>query len=97
MIAAGAFNIDVVGIGIGVTAALMSIMTSWLTDMKLGYCTTGWWLTQKSCCLEISDEGQGCAEWRNWGAVQPFMWLAYVIVAVSHAGSLNAEPGVDNL
>jgi chloride channel 3/4/5 len=60
----------------------MSIMTSWLTDMKLGYCTTGWWLTQKSCCLEISDEGEGCAEWRNWGAVQPFMWLAYVFVAV---------------
>ncbi|RXK39132.1 chloride channel, other eukaryote [Tremella mesenterica] len=71
----------VVGVGIGFSAALIAIITAWLSDMKMGYCTTGWWLSQKFCCLEISDEGEGCAEWRNWGGVEPFRWIAYILFA----------------
>ncbi|KAK1926250.1 chloride channel [Papiliotrema laurentii] len=73
--------ITLVGVGIGVSSALMSIITVWLSDMKMGYCTTGWWLSQKFCCLEISEEGEGCAEWRNWGGVEPFRYMAYILVA----------------
>lgn len=61
----------------------MSIMTGWLSDIKLGYCSTGWWLSRKFCCLEISDEGESCQEWRRWGIIQPFPWIAYVLYAVS--------------
>lgn len=71
------------GVGIGVSAALISIMTVWLSDLKMGYCTTGWWLSQKFCCLEVSGEGEGCSEWRNWGGVEPFRWIFYIIWAVS--------------
>jgi chloride channel 3/4/5 len=60
----------------------MSIMTSWLADIKLGRCSTGWWLNRKFCCLEIS-EADTCEEWRQWGAIQPFPWVSYVIYAVS--------------
>lgn len=60
----------------------MSIMTSWLADIKLGHCSTGWWLNRKFCCLEISDEDT-CEEWRKWGAIQPFPWISYVMFAVS--------------
>lgn len=70
------------GVGIGISAALISIITVWLSDMKLGYCTTGWWLSRKYCCLEVSDEFEGCAEWRNWGGVEPFRWIAYILFAV---------------
>jgi hypothetical protein len=72
------------GVGIGISAALISVITVWLSDMKMGYCTTGWWLSQKFCCLEISEEGQGCAEWTNWGGVEPFRWIAYMLFAVSY-------------
>lgn len=75
--------VTLVGIGIGINAALISIVTAWLSDMKLGYCTTGWWLSQKFCCMEISDEGAGCQEWRNWGGIEPFRYIAYVLFAVS--------------
>ena len=61
----------------------MSLITVWLSDMKMGYCQTGWWLNQKFCCLELADEGEGCAEWRNWGGVEPFRWIAYILFAVS--------------
>ncbi len=70
--------------GIGISAALISVITVWLSDKKMGYCTTGWWLSQKFCCLEVTDEGEGCAEWRNWGGVEPFRWIFYVIFAVSN-------------
>jgi chloride channel 3/4/5 len=61
----------------------MSVITVWLSDMKMGYCKTGWWLSQKYCCLELGDEGEGCAEWSNWGGVEPFRWFAYILFAVS--------------
>ena len=65
-------------------------MTVWLSDLKMGYCTTGWWLSQKFCCLEVSDEGEGCAEWRNWGGVEPFQYIFYVLFAVSLAPTEQA-------
>lgn len=58
-------------------------MTVWLSDIKMGYCTTGWWLTRKFCCLEVSGEGESCTEWRNWGGVEPFRYLFYIFFAVS--------------
>jgi chloride channel 3/4/5 len=67
-----------------VNAALISIITAWLSDIKLGYCTTGWWLSQKFCCLELSDEGVGCEEWRNWGGIEPFRYIFFILFAVSH-------------
>ncbi|KAJ9118570.1 hypothetical protein QFC22_003790 [Naganishia vaughanmartiniae] len=69
------------GIGIGLNAALISIITVWLSDLKMGYCTTGWWLSQKFCCAEVSDEGEACTEWRNWGGIEPFRYMAYIFFA----------------
>lgn len=74
----------------------MSIITVWLSDMKMGYCKTGWWLSQKFCCLELADEGEGCEEWRNWGGVEPFRWFAYIFFAVSYPASYTGQP-VDTL
>lgn len=71
------------GVGIGVISALMSIMTGWLSDIKLGRCTNGWWLSRKFCCLEITGEGESCAEWKTWGGFPPLPWIAYIIYAVS--------------
>lgn len=42
-----------VGAAIGLNAALISIITAWLSDLKMGYCRQGWWLNQKFCCWEI--------------------------------------------
>jgi chloride channel 3/4/5 len=38
-------------------SALIAIVTDWLSDIKLGYCSSAWWLNQKFCCWEIEDEG----------------------------------------
>ncbi|CEH16626.1 probable voltage-gated chloride channel (clc-a) [Ceraceosorus bombacis] len=47
----------VVGVGvlIGVNMAVISIATEWASDIKQGYCRSGWWLNQKFCCWEMMD------------------------------------------
>lgn len=47
-----------IGAAIGLNSALIAIVTDWLSDIKLGYCSTGWWLNQKFCCWEIEEHGK---------------------------------------
>ncbi|PVU86703.1 hypothetical protein BB560_006620, partial [Smittium megazygosporum] len=46
--------IFLVGSAIGTITAFISIVTEWLSDIKLGYCSKNWWLNEKFCC------------WENW-------------------------------
>ncbi|EGO25898.1 hypothetical protein SERLADRAFT_355881 [Serpula lacrymans var. lacrymans S7.9] len=74
--------ISLVGVGIGVNAALISIITEWLSDIKMGYCSDGWWLNQQFCCWEIeSNEMDVCPSWHPWSTVTPARWLIYVVFA----------------
>ncbi|GAA5986200.1 hypothetical protein JCM10908_006453 [Rhodotorula pacifica] len=71
--------VSLVGGIIGLNAAIMSIMTAWLSDLKLGYCTQGWWLNHKFCCWEI-EEGF-CEDWVSWTAFSGVQWVVYVAFA----------------
>jgi chloride channel 3/4/5 len=42
--------VTLVGIAIGLNAAFLSIVTEWLSDIKLGYCTTAFYLNENFCC-----------------------------------------------
>ncbi|GAA6028948.1 hypothetical protein JCM8097_001520 [Rhodosporidiobolus ruineniae] len=69
--------VALVGATIGFNAALMSILTAWLADLKLGYCSSGaWWLNRKFCCWEI-EEGM-CEDWVEWTAWAGVQWVVYV-------------------
>ena len=75
-----------VGAVIGVNAALISIITEWLSDLKLGYCSDGWWLNQQFCCWEIdvTDEtSSGCDTWREWSPTGIGRWFFYVFFAIA--------------
>lgn len=48
--AQGWIVVTLVGAAIGFNAALLSIITEWLSDVKLGYCTTGFYLNESFCC-----------------------------------------------
>ncbi|KDE04008.1 hypothetical protein MVLG_05510 [Microbotryum lychnidis-dioicae p1A1 Lamole] len=78
------FVVSLVGAIIGLDAAFMSIITVWLSDLKLGYCSQGWWLNRKFCCWEMSDslEAAGdCADWHSWTGFVGIQWLVYVTLA----------------
>jgi chloride channel 3/4/5 len=42
--------VTLVGIAIGLNAAFLNIVTEWLSDIKLGYCTTAFYLNESFCC-----------------------------------------------
>ncbi|KAJ8077954.1 glycerol ethanol, ferric requiring protein [Marasmius tenuissimus] len=74
--------VSLVGICIGVDAALISIVTEWLSDIKMGYCSDGWWLNQQFCCWEIEgEETDACASWRPWSTVTLARYMIYVLFA----------------
>ncbi|KLO20320.1 Cl-channel protein [Schizopora paradoxa] len=72
--------VSLAGICIGVNAAIISIVTEWLSDIKMGYCSDGWWLNQQFCCWEI-DEDAVCESWHFWSTVNFARWIIYVIFA----------------
>ncbi|KZP34403.1 Cl-channel protein [Athelia psychrophila] len=76
------FVVTLVGVCIGVNAGLISIVTEWLSDIKMGYCSDGWWLNQNFCCWEIeSDETDVCDSWHPWSNVTVARWFIYVLFA----------------
>ncbi|KAF8588706.1 Cl-channel protein [Ramaria rubella] len=78
----GWFVITLAGVCIGFNAALISIVTAWLSDIKMGYCRDAWWLNRHFCCWGIdSSEEDGCASWRSWGFYTPEKWIIYVLCA----------------
>lgn len=45
-----------VGMAIGLNSAFLNIVTEWLADVKLGYCTSAFYLNEQFCCWG-SEEG----------------------------------------
>ncbi|KIV93498.1 hypothetical protein PV10_04709 [Exophiala mesophila] len=71
--------ITLVGIVIGLNAAALNIITEWLSDVKLGYCTTAWYLNEGFCCYGAE---QGCVEWKRWTSFTVANYFIYAIFAV---------------
>ena len=42
--------VTLVGAAIGLNAAFLNIVTEWLSDIKLGHCTTAFYLNENFCC-----------------------------------------------
>jgi len=80
--AQGWIVVTLVGIAIGFNAALLSIVTEWLSDIKTGYCSTGFYLNESFCCW---GEDSGCDEWKYWTGLEPFDYFIYIIFATLFA------------
>lgn len=42
--------VTLVGLAIGLNSAVLNIITEWLSDIKLGHCTTAFYLNESFCC-----------------------------------------------
>ena len=71
--------VTLVGIVIGVNAAALNIITEWLSDVKLGYCTTAFYLNEQFCCWGAEN---GCDAWKRWTSFGPANYIIYTIFAV---------------
>jgi chloride channel 3/4/5 len=71
-----------VGSAIGLIAAFLSIVTEWLSDIKQGYCTAGFYLNEDFCC---SGYDESCPEWRHWTSFGPLNYLLYIFFSTLFA------------
>lgn len=76
------FVMSLVGLVIGLNAAFSSIVTVWLSDLKLGRCDAGWWLNRKFCCWQMSEAAGECADWHQWTSFVGIQYIFYVAFAV---------------
>ena len=51
--------VTLVGIAIGINAAVLNIVTEWMSDVKLGYCETAFYLNQNFCCWGVDNPEDG--------------------------------------
>lgn len=77
--AQGWIVITIIGAAIGLNAAFLNIITEWLADIKMGYCTTAFYLNENFCCW---GEDNGCPEWHRWTGFEPVNYVVYIIFAV---------------
>ncbi|KAJ4344138.1 glycerol ethanol, ferric requiring protein [Ascochyta clinopodiicola] len=74
--------VTLVGAAIGLNAAFLNIVTEWLSDIKLGRCTTAFYLNESFCCWGAE---QGCPEWKRWSGVWPVNYVMYMAFAALFA------------
>ncbi|KAK4126619.1 voltage gated chloride channel [Parathielavia appendiculata] len=81
--AQGWIVVTIIGAAIGLNAAFLSIITEWLADIKLGYCTTKFYLNEDFCCWG-ADNGT-CNDWHRWTGLEPINYIIYIIFATLFA------------
>ncbi|KAI4280752.1 MAG: hypothetical protein L6R38_004217 [Xanthoria sp. 2 TBL-2021] len=74
--------VTLVGAAIGLNAGFLNIITEWLSDIKLGYCTTAFYLNENFCCW--GDE-KGCPEWHRWSSFWLLNYLLYLLFSTVFA------------
>ena len=73
--------VTLVGAAIGLNAAFLNIVTEWLSDMKLGYCSTAFYLNEDFCCWGADT----CDEWHTWTSLWPVNYLLYLFFSIIFA------------
>ncbi|CAM1511207.1 Fc.00g087200.m01.CDS01 [Cosmosporella sp. VM-42] len=74
--AQGWIVVTIIGATIGLNAALLNIITEWLSDIKIGYCETGFYLNENFCCW---GEENGCPHWHRWTGFEPLNYFLYFV------------------
>ncbi|KAI1100664.1 chloride channel protein [Jackrogersella minutella] len=80
--AQGWIVVTLIGAAIGLNAAFLNIVTEWLSDIKMGYCTTAFYLNENFCCW---GEDNGCAHWHRWTGFEPANYALYIMFATIFA------------
>ncbi|KAK3323654.1 chloride channel [Cercophora scortea] len=80
--AQGWIVVTIIGAAIGLNAAFLNIATEWLADIKLGHCTTAFYLNENFCCW---GEDNGCADWHPWTGLAPVNYIIYILFAIAFA------------
>lgn len=68
------------GVIIGLIAGCLNIITAWLSSIKLGHCSNGFYLTKSFCCWGKSHDE--CSNWNSWTDYSFFNYIGYIMISV---------------
>ncbi|KAJ3300244.1 hypothetical protein HK104_002806 [Borealophlyctis nickersoniae] len=57
----------IVGAVTGLLAAYIDVASEWLSDVKNGYCSAGFYLNRNFCCWHVDGDGE-CEDWVSWSS-----------------------------
>ncbi|KDQ61345.1 hypothetical protein JAAARDRAFT_149999 [Jaapia argillacea MUCL 33604] len=87
------------GVGVGIAGAWLDVLVKWLSDLREGRCSYGFFYNQVACCSGL-DPGEICTEWRTWSQwlnvqsilgqslLQSFVYMALAVAFASSAAVL---------
>ncbi|CAI5758878.1 unnamed protein product [Candida verbasci] len=75
----------IMGIIIGLIAGCLNIITSWLSNIKTGHCSSNFYLNQAFCCWGYEDE-EKCNNWSKWTQFEFINYVIYVLISLFMAG-----------
>ncbi|KAK3737007.1 hypothetical protein QZH41_018406 [Actinostola sp. cb2023] len=60
-----------VGLSAGLSAGVIDIGASWMSDLKQGICPENFWFNKETCCWTDDNtfDEAGCQQWKTWGEV----------------------------
>ncbi|CAE6495359.1 unnamed protein product [Rhizoctonia solani] len=83
------------GISVGFIGAWLDVLVAWLSDIRTGRCSYGFFYNENSCCSGL-DAGEECNEWNTWSEYFGIRSIAvtsllqsfiYVVLAIAYSGS----------
>ncbi|KAF9531719.1 Cl-channel protein [Crepidotus variabilis] len=89
------FIVIATGVAIGLAGAWLDVLVKWLSDLREGRCSHGFFYNSNACCTGL-DPGEICHEWQTWGEAfnvtsifgsSLLQATIYVVLAVVFAGS----------
>ncbi|GAA6060345.1 hypothetical protein JCM10212_004529 [Sporobolomyces blumeae] len=60
--------VGLVGVATGTIASCLDVLSSWLSDLRLGVCRDMWWMSRNLCCAGL-DPTEVCRAWQPWGEI----------------------------
>ncbi|ODV79521.1 voltage-gated chloride channel [Suhomyces tanzawaensis NRRL Y-17324] len=75
----------VIGVAIGLIAAILNIVTAWLASIRTGHCTSGFYLSRTFCCWNQGEES--CLAWVEWSHYGAINYVAYVAISLVFAST----------
>lgn len=90
------FILSIIGTTVGFAAYMLDIVTSWLSDIRRGYCTSHWYYNEKFCCWysetmgmfkhdlynDLTFQGSSCTAWKPWTNKFSLNYLIYTAFAL---------------
>ncbi|KAI8055277.1 chloride channel [Syncephalis plumigaleata] len=82
------FLVSAVGLSAGLLVGALHVSAEWLSDIRLGYCKTGFYLNQRFCCWQLAAN-EPCTQWASWSSAMGITsettayWVAYAAYLIA--------------